>query len=275
MPQKSIKFISSVTDSAKPNSEFEVHAHYNEFEIYYFLEGNLYFALDGKRYNVENGTIILISDGMLHKPIIKSTCRYVRKRILFDKKIFTNFDVSAFDFYVSLRKKGFYIIEEKYVKSLKLNLLFEQIEQSLSKNTPYDDFCALINLFSMLIKIDKSGVNTNAYHLYSNSKKVTDMVKYIDDHISENINYETLSKRFFVTEKYLYKLFKKETGFALGDYVKERRIIKAQSVLNAGGSAKEAANIAGFKDYTVFYRNFLQKVGIPPAKYISNIKNGS
>jgi len=38
----SLLCISSLTNLAQPNSEYEVHAHYNEFEIYYFIEGDLY-----------------------------------------------------------------------------------------------------------------------------------------------------------------------------------------------------------------------------------------
>ena len=52
----------------------------------------------------------------------------------------------------------------------------------------------------------------------------------------------------------------------------ERRIIKAQSILNAGGSAKTAAYIAGFKDFSVFYRCFLKKVGITTTEYIKTDK---
>ncbi len=78
-------------------------------------------------------------------------------------------------------------------------------------------------------------------------------------------------KELLYFEKNLYKFLKKETGFTLSNYINERRIIKAQSELNAGNSANEAAASAGFKDYSVFYRSFLRKVGITPTEYIKNI----
>jgi len=270
-----LHFINSFTNPMFPNSEFEVHTHYNEFELYYFLEGDIYFALEGKQYDVEEGSMILISDGMIHKPIIKSACRYNRKHILIDKKIFINSDVFAFDFYNVLRKKRFFIIKKEYVESLKLNTMFEQIERSLSQGTPYEDFCALISLFSLLIKIEKNNNEQDNIQIYSNNNKISEIIKFIDENIPEDLSYKAISKRFFVTEKYLYKLFKKETGFTMGNYITERRIIKAQTMLNAGASAGEAAIASGFNEYSVFYKSFLRKVGISPAKYIESLNKNS
>lgn len=273
---RTIHVISALTSSAQPNSEFEVHTHYDEFEIYYFLEGDLYFAFEGNRYNVQEGSMIFISNGTLHKPIIKSTCRYYRKRILLDRKIFVDSNIPTLDFYNVLRKRKFIVIDRETVINSELNVLFDQIEQSLSQNiTPHEDFCALILLFYLLIKIEKTGRENSTGHICSNNKKITEIVKYIDEHISDNLDYKTVANNFFVTEKYLYKLFKSETGFTLGDYINERRIIKAQHILNAGGTAKEAAFSSGFNDYSVFYRSFLRKVGISPAKYIEDIDSNN
>ena len=44
---------------------------------------------------------------------------------------------------------------------------------------------------------------------------------------------------------------------------------------NAGCTAFDAAQAAGFKDYSVFYRSFLKETGISPAAYIKRVrKNG-
>ena len=94
------------------------------------------------------------------------------------------------------------------------------------------------------------------------------MLRYIDEHLTEDLSYKAFSKAFYMSEKSLYKFFKKETGFALSTYINERRIIMAQSLLNAGCPAKTAAFGAGFKEYSVFYRCFLKKVGISPTEYL-------
>ena len=266
-----LQYISALSEKAKPNTEFEVHTHYNEFEIYYFLEGDLFFAFDGKRIMVEPGTMIIIANCMLHKPIIKSPCRYYRKRILFNKKIFTRINTTDFELYNSIRKRKILVFGAKEVEALKLNELFDEIGAYLEAGTAHNEFCALISLFSLLIKAEKNTVKhlENKMCVYSN--KAVDIIQFIDEHLAEDLNYTTIAKMFYISEKNLYKFFKKETGFTLSNYINERRIIKAQSELNAGNSATEAAAIAGFKDYSVFYRSFLRKVGITPTEYIKNI----
>lgn len=266
----SLSFITMLTKQAQPRSEFEVHAHYNEFEIYHFLEGDLYFAFEGKRFEVMAGTMIIISPGTLHRPIIKTTCRYYRKRVLFNKEIFAGLNTSAIGLSALLRERKIIAIRKEDVSTLQLDTLFNQIEHSLSEGNSYEDFCALISLFSLLIKAEKSSRQNGNDFVFQNNGKADEIVEYIEEHLSESLNYKTISEKFYISEKNLYKLFKKETGFTLSNYINERRIIKAQSILNAGGTANEAAIASGFKDYSVFYRSFLRKVGISPAEYIKS-----
>ena len=114
----SISFISALTNEAQLNSEFEVHAHYNEFEIYHFLEGDLYFAFEGKRCKVKAGTMIIIVPGMLHRPVVKEPCRYYRKRILFNNEIFAGLNTAAFGLSAILRERKCIIICKEDVRDL-------------------------------------------------------------------------------------------------------------------------------------------------------------
>ena len=51
---------SCITERVFPNSELEVHPHCDELEIYRFIEGDLFFAFEGKRFEVSPGSIIII-----------------------------------------------------------------------------------------------------------------------------------------------------------------------------------------------------------------------
>ncbi len=263
--------VSSLTNNAQQNNEFEIHTHYDKFEIYYFLKGDLYFAFEGKRFDVQEGSMIIIATGMLHRPIIKKACLYSRKRLLFTKEIFTDFNATELELYKMLQENKIIILSKDTVEKAHLNDLFCKTEEYLSLHTKHGDFCAVISLFSLLIKIceniDMSATSNDALH----NDTVLKIIRYINDNLNESLTYKELAKQFFISEKSLYKFFKKETGFTLSSYINESRIVKAQSVLNSGKSAKEAAIEAGFKDYTVFYRNFLKHTGITPLQYIKKI----
>ena len=100
-------------------------------------------------------------------------------------------------------------------------------------------------------------------------------MQYIDENLAADLSYQTLAVQANLSVKSLYQFFKQETGFPLGQYIKERRIIKAKTLLNAGASAAEAAAGAGFKDYSVFYRNFQKKTGLTPAEYLKTAERSN
>ncbi len=269
---KKLCFVSTLTNNAQENNEFEIHTHYDEFEIYHFVKGSLFFAFEGKRFEIKDGTMIIISKGTLHRPIIKQPCVYYRKRLLFSKDLFAGFDLSQFDFYNVLSASKIMVFDAEAVSNLQLDEMFEEIEEGLSQNTEYGDFCATVSLFSFLIKAVKSEntINPDSFELHND--KILEIIRYINDNLTNDLNYKEIANRFFFSEKSLYKFFKKNTGFSLGSYIKERRIIKSQELLIAGKSANDAAAGAGFKDYTTFYRSFLKKTGIAPMEYIKSRK---
>lgn len=268
----SIRYIGAVTELALPNSELEMHAEYDEFEIYQFLEGDLFFACEGKRFPVENGTIIMICDCVLHRPVLTKPCRYRRNRILFRKDVFLRYDSQDLALYNRLRQQRMILLPPKIAASSGVDTLFAEITENLMPQTPYGNYCALISLLSLLIKAEQSHTQTLCLNDSGYSQKGAQMLQYIDEHLLEDLNYSAIAKQFFLSEKSLYKFFKKETGFTLGYYICQRRLVRAQSVLNAGGTAVAAAQAAGFKDYSVFYRSFLKELGISPAAYMKRVR---
>lgn len=64
-------FIECLSLRQSPNAEDEIHAHHDDLEIYEFVSGELYFSADGNRIDIQPGDIVIITNGLLHRPIIK------------------------------------------------------------------------------------------------------------------------------------------------------------------------------------------------------------
>ncbi len=263
-----ISFVSAYTNTAKENNEFEIHTHHDRLEIYYFLEGDLFFTFEGKRFEVKEGTMIIIPEGVLHRPVIKRPCPYFRKRILFSKEVFGGYDFDKLDFSKLLKKSKIIILDDETVRDMQLDVAFDNIADCLSLHTEYGDFCAAVSLCSLLIKTAQIDVNLVANSFELHNDKILQIIKYIDANLNNKLNYKDLANHFFISEKGLYKFFKKETGFALGAYINERRVMQAQNLLLSGISSKEAAVEAGFQEYTSFYRSFLKRTGYTPSQYV-------
>lgn len=98
-------------------------------------------------------------------------------------------------------------------------------------------------------------------------------VKRADDYIRNNC-FDTEFKISHVSEfihlstEYFSRLFKKERGITLVEYVKELRMERAVELLSdTEYSVKQISIRCGYEDYSHFCREFKKKFGVTAAKY--------
>lgn len=51
----------------KPGQSTRGHSHSGQEEVYYFVSGGGEMELDGKRFNIQGGDVVLIPDGAFHR----------------------------------------------------------------------------------------------------------------------------------------------------------------------------------------------------------------
>lgn len=99
------------------------------------------------------------------------------------------------------------------------------------------------------------------------SVQVRQLLRYLDDHITEDLTLDVLSGKFYLTPSYLCRIFKNETGTTIHKYITAKRITLAKDLLTQGYTVTDACSISGFKDYNSFLKSFVSAVGMPPGKY--------
>ena len=266
-----IQYIDSVTPKATPNVEFETHIHPDSIELYHFREGALYFVFEKERIEVEPGMMIFICSGFHHRPIIHSPCLYSRRRILLRRRALSELEAPSGELMRRIYGKGIMIISPSDVKEAGLDKLFDEAELGYEENSEYGDFCALNATVSLLIRGDRISGERQPPKFVAYHGSVMQIMEYVAEHLTDRLTYDTVAARFYLSPKNLFRIFKKETGITLYQYVLERRIAAARVILDGGASAAEAARASGFQDYTVFYRCFKKETGITPAQYISSL----
>ncbi len=103
---------------------------------------------------------------------------------------------------------------------------------------------------------------------------ILDIQKYIDNHFYETINLVDIAKKYHVSKEHLSRIFKKEVGVSVQNYIIEKRIEYAKRLLMRNGllSIKTISIMSGYLDLQYFYRVFKRKVGVTPSDYrTSNI----
>lgn len=100
------------------------------------------------------------------------------------------------------------------------------------------------------------------------SKSIVQCMEYIYNHINRRITVQDLAEHTGLSPSYLSRLFKKELGISISDYILEKKIEKAQNFLKYSDySLIEIANYLAFSSQSHFIQAFKKMVGVTPKKY--------
>lgn len=87
----------------------------------------------------------------------------------------------------------------------------------------------------------------------------------------EELTLHTLAERLYVNPSYLSRLFKREEGKSISEYLLKRSMEHAKELLHNGVKVYDAAEAAGYRDVSYFARVFRKYWGVAP----SELKNKS
>ena len=94
------------------------------------------------------------------------------------------------------------------------------------------------------------------------------ILDYLNEHYAENLSLEKISVEFFISKSNLSHYFKKETGLSPIQYMMQRRIGEAQSLLvETSLPIQEIEFRLGFNDSAHFSKMFKKHVGVTPKEY--------
>lgn len=100
------------------------------------------------------------------------------------------------------------------------------------------------------------------------SAHVSETMLYVQNSLRADLNVEELAARRFVSKTYLEKLFRRETGLSVGQYIDEQLMLMAQWWLeHTGRSVADISQQLGYQDPYYFSRRFKQLRGMTPLQY--------
>ena len=229
--------------------------------------------IEGKRYNLRSGYIVITRPAEYHSISINGTSDYERNIIHFHENCFENFGfpseiLAAFN----QRSVG---TNNRYRTNEFLG--FDTIsffKQILEECENYDDPSPILiaNLSSFLYALNcafKKKHRPDVPDSYLLERKLID---YVNNNITNQITLDSTAQYLHISTTHVNRLFKSLTGSSLYNYVLTKRLIMAQKMIDEGKGAMYASEKCGFNDYSSFYRLYKKKVGISPSssKSINN-----
>ena len=246
--------------------------HYHLFyEMLLLLSPLCNHYVEGRRFNMKQGDIILLRPGVLHQSEYVDNGKNDRILIQFSwpgslpfpeerKKILSPFNapIPVFRF------------EGEAMSRLYMDLNDIVLDYERFRNTNMQEFLVNARLEEFLCDLCTYS-NQNVYFQSPETGvkgKIYAIVNYIHVHYNEPLSLQILADKFYINSYYLSHCFKDMIGFTVGEYIQVTRIRNAQYLLDfTGHKITEIAELSGFSSFSQFNRSFWKVNGMSPSEY--------
>lgn len=255
--------IYEIIEEHTTNEHFHLHTH-DSYEILLFLEGDSKFIIEGRDYFLESGDVIIVRKQEMHRIFHNSNARYHRIVLFTTPQFFINHDCKDYEKqFLNTHMNIDNRIKSDYVRSCGLFDAFMRLKKYSHNFTIDNEPIVNAIVLEILFLINRTG-HFASYNTPGN--QVEQIISYINNHFTEDLDLEFLTKHFYISKSYLCKIFHKSTGLTIHNYISNKRISKVRELHQAGKSISDAAILSGFKDYTSFYRTYRKLMGQSPKK---------
>ncbi len=257
--------------------DYPFHIH-DWIEISYMYSGSCTQIIEGKRYTMNTGQLLLMAPDTIHtieklgEDDILVQISIGQKNLtnnffnrLSSSSIVTSFFINAFT--ESHNRDSFFLFHSESSRRLRLfitEFLCEWYDPSLASDDILD------NMFSLMIAelVNSLNTATKSKHIYKNDY-IVPVLQYIEN------NYRTCSLKdaaelFGLNPNYLSNVLKSYTGCTFNELVQTERLTAAERLLlNSDRSVTDIASQVGYQNMSFFYRIFRQKNGCLPGDFRS------
>lgn len=239
-----------------PRDVYSMHTH-NIYELLYFVKGDATYVIEDKKYKLRPHDLILIRPYEHHFVQIDSTTDYERYDILFDPELH---GVEGLD-----RLPRELAILSLAEDAVSLDL-FRRLDLYAARYDRESFMRLLPHLLSELFYSVSLSPGTAPVEGSITSPLLSEALRYINENLFTVRNTREIAAKLFVSESYLFRLFKRELHQTPKKYIRDKRLLLADRMIALGERPTRVAATCGFADYTTFYRNYIALFGRPPSE---------
>ena len=242
------------------------------------LEENYYSLMELERNNVkETNAVIFQSRFNIPQTVYPQTPVFSKWQLLFElgKREILMEEVDKY-FRVNIDE----LVNPEVLESFYfgfLHMIYSAIhKKNVAVEEIYDigilhDFSIIKSYLSLQKRIKEIVVQGLDYldeNLENNSAIIKKIHEFILENYKEKINRDEIASYVYLNPAYLSRLFKKETGKTLTEYVTELRINEAKRLLsNTDNTITAIAEEIGYYNYSYFSKIFKDIIGLTPGEY--------
>lgn len=242
--------------------------HSRYYEVFTLLSDAANFYVEGQKYVLNKGDVMIFSNKELHMVEFDETTPYKRRVIHFAKEFVLPFSSDKFNLFNAFDNRCLGVnnhIPAETAESENIHSYFEKMQSALASGLDGSEIMARCYFVQMLIAINRIlNENANISDKVQENDKIFKIIEYINTNLTSELTIDILSEKFYISKYYMSRLFKATTGYSINQYISYKRIWLADELISGGMSATDACHSVGYNDYSNFYKTFTKIMGFSP-----------
>ena len=249
----------------------EVEYHYHDFDkITIFIRGEVDYMIEGRSYDLKPYDIVLVKHGDIHRLTVNPDKLYERIIVYISPNFMNAYQKDSYDLSYCFQKAEREHSNVLRIPSLEKSSLFRsisQLERSFSDGGYASDLYRQVTFLEFMIHMNRAVRKNHLEYIDTTNcnEKIQAILQYVGEHLGEDLSIDRIAKEFYISKYYMMRLFKQETGYTLGHYISQKRLLLAKELLSSGVSVTQVCFDCGFKDYSTFSRAYKQLFGETPS----------
>lgn len=245
-----------------------VDYHYHEFcKLLLLVSGNGGYVVDGHRYLLQPGDVVLVGSRCVHRPELQSGGPYERIIIYIDPAFLERESSKDCDLAELFSGERGHVLRPSESASRKLLSMASVLERELSWEQYGREILSKAALLRLLVEVGQSLRQADARRIQPvtpQNSRILELKRYLDDHLAEDLDIDALSEAFYISKYHMMHQFRRETGSTIHTYLSRQRLLHARDLMKKGMRATEACYRSGFRSYSSFTRAYSKFFGTTP-----------
>lgn len=240
----------------------EIEYHYHDFDkITIFIKGTVNYMVEGKSYELKPYDIVLVKHNDIHRLSVDASTVYERIIVYISPGFMNAYKTDSYDLSFCFQRAVKEHSNVLRIPSLEKSSLFKAILR-LEKSFLDDGYAAelyrQVLFLEFMIHLNRAAAKNHLEFIDTDNcnAKIVQILQYINEHLDGDLAIDTLARHFYISKYHMMRQFKQETGYTIGNYITQKRLLLAKELILSGVPGTQACFDCGYHDYSTFSRAY-------------------
>lgn len=245
----------------------KVNYHYHDFcKVVLLLSGSGHYTVQGRRYLLLPGDIVLVGSRCVHRPEFEPGFLYERVILYISPEILERSSTERYSLGDVFSGERGHVLRPVEDALRRIQSLARQMEEEMSDTRSESAILARCTLLRLLVEIERA-MRSEAElppPLAPRDGKILEIVRYLEENFAEDIPIDELAKRFYISKYHMMRRFREDVGTSIHSFLSDKRLFAARELIQSGVSATDACYRCGFRSYSAFSRAYGKRFDATP-----------